>query len=632
MVAHKRSRGCSGARAPSVLTALAVLLLISLPAAAEEQPWGVQLHLHGSFSEGHGSMAGHDHVAGSMGGAVDVLWWTDHDWRIAAHTYVDGYGFENGMQEVVPMPAPLRTRQLDGREPLPGWARGGSASNADATESARVGWQRQRGGKDARRAKVQLSTRSAREGKKSLHAELESRTESWERVALSFGAARRRHIASLASDVRVGLSVLPERMRGEVRITVSFILSQQPPHTRGRLDYRLSEAGRGASKRVVSTRTVPGSEGARDTRVALVELPWEPGRWNDLVFDVSGDAERHGLGGIDNSMVEVMVSLEARQRGHVSAYLDRFEIERKVVGPPLFARQRELAAGLGGDPITHYVGQEVSYGAHLNVYGPNVPLADSASHPHGYTPTQVVDLARAHGGIASLNHVFGVEQKATGHNFPSSRPNFDDRVKRLVELGGYGADLLEVGYRERGYGLAAFVELWDALSKAGVYMTGVGVSDSHDNDVGWLEGPNNFITWVLAETRDENALIEALRSGRAFFGDPTRFDGRMDLEAEGGGQMGDIVVTPTGERVVRFRAEGLRAGQRVRLVRDGRPLRTLTPAGAVVELSERISVLSNTFVRFEIIDQGEVVALSNPLYFVLPGHEVPVWRRVGGNP
>jgi hypothetical protein len=329
-------------------------------------------------------------------------------------------------------------------------------------------------------------------------------------------------------------------------------------------------------------------------------------------------------------MVEVLVSLEARARGHVSAYLDRFRIERGVVGPPLFAKQRQMAAGLGGDEVAHYVGQEISYGAHLNVYGPRVPLADSSSHPHGYTPTQVVDLARQHGGIASLNHVFGVEEKATGHNFPSSRPNFDDRVKRLIELGGYGADLLEVGYRERGYGLAAFVELWDALSRAGVYMTGVGVSDSHDNDVGWLEGPNNFITWVLSETRDESALIQALRAGRAFFGDPTRFDGRMDLEVEGGGRMGEVVVTRAGERVVRFRAEGLRAGQRIRLVRDGRPLRTLTPAGSVVELSERISVLSNTFVRFEIIDRGEIVALSNPLYFVLPDHEVPAWRRVGG--
>lgn len=611
---------------PAALVALCCLA--AAPASAEESAWGVQLHLHGSLSEGQGSMAGHNHEAARLGGAVDVLWWTDHDWRIAAHTYVEGYDFEEGMQSVQRVPASLRERQLDGREPLPAWARDGAIGDPEATESSRVGWQRQRGA-GARRAKVQISTREAREGAKSLHAELDSRKPGWERVALGFGASRRRHVASLASEVEVALSILPERMRGDARITISFPLSQQPPQLRGRLDYRLSAAGRGATERTHTTKIVHGREGGRSTRVAIIELPWQPGQWNDLRFDLSKDAERFELGGADNSMVEVIVSLEAREKGRVSAYLDAFEIERRVVGPPLFARQKRMAEALGGDAIANYVGQEISYGAHLNVYGPNVPLADSARYPHGLTPTQAVDLARAHGGLVSLNHVFGVEERATGHNFPSSRPRFDERTKRLVELGGFGADLLEVGYRERGYGLGAFVELWDTLSAAGIYMTGVGVSDSHDNDSGWLSGPNNFITWVLAETREESALIDALRSGRAYFGDPTRFDGRMDVQVDGGGQMGEVVVTQPGEKVVRFRAEGLRTGQQLRLVLGGRPIRTVTPASGEVELRERISVLSNTFVRFEIIEQGEIIALSNPLYFVLPDHAVPAWRKVG---
>jgi hypothetical protein len=623
------ARMCAAARSTA---GLLLFLLASAAAAGEEQAWGVQLHLHGSLSEGYGSMAGHHYAAEQLGGAVDVLWWTDHDWRIAAHTYVDGYGFEEGMQTVRRMPATLRASQLDGREPLPRWAREGAVVDPEATESGRVGWQRQRGAADAHRAKLQISTREAREGAKSLRVELDSRGAQWERVALGFGASRRRHIASLASDVRVRLSLLPERMRGDARITISFILSQQPPAHRARLDYRLSAAGKDASERVHITKVVPGPEGQRSTRVAIVELPWQPGQWNDFEFDLSADAAQHGLGGADNSMAEVIVSLEARQRGRVSAYMDRFEIERTVVGPPLFERQKRMAAELGDAALTHYVGQEISYGAHLNAYGPRVPLADSHRHPHGYTPTQAVDLVREHGGIVSLNHVFGVEEKATGHNFPSSRPHFDDRVERLVALRGYGADLLEVGYRERGYGLRAFVELWDTLSKADIYMTGVGVSDSHDNDAGWRTGPNNFITWVLAETREEGALIEALRSGRAFFGDPTRFDGRMDVVSDGGGRMGDVVVTAAGEQVVRFRVQGLRAGQSLRLLRDGRPLRTISPADAEVEVRERISVLSNTFVRFEIIDQGEIVALSNPLYFVLPEQPVPAWRRVGRQP
>ncbi len=599
-----------------------------VPAAAEEHVFGVQLHLHGSMSEGHGSMAGHDHAARGLGGAVDVIWWTDHDWRIAGHTYVDGHGFEEGMHRIEQMPVPLTARQLDGREPMPAWALEGGTSDPDSTESVRIGWQRVRTQRDARQAKLQISSKVAREGKKSLHAVLQGRNASWERVALSFGAERRRHIASLASEVRAAISVLPERMDGDVRIVVSFMLSQQPPNLRGRLDYHLSAAGQGASERRATTRVIRGADGQRDARVTVIEVPWVPGSWNDLVFDVSKDAELHGHGGADNSMAEVMVSIEAR-RGRVEAYLDRFEIERRIVGPPLFDRQKEMAAELGDDALIHYVGQEVSYGAHLNVFGPRVPLADSAAHPHGYTPTQAVALARAHGGISSLNHVFGIANTARAHDIPSTRPRFEDRARRLVELRGYGADLLEVGYRKRGRELKAFVELWDKMSAAGVYMTGVGVSDSHDNDIGWAEGPNNFITWVMAETRDQESLIEALRAGRAFFGDPTRFDGRMDLEAEGGGRMGDVVVASPGPQTVRFLASGLRAGQRVRLVRDGQPIRTLAPTGDEVDVSETIDVRANGFVRFEIVEDGAAVALSNPLYFVLPGHDVPAWRRVG---
>ena len=52
----------------------------------------VQMHLHGSMSEGTGSMRGANVQAKKLN--LDVLWWTDHDWRIAYHTYADGYDFE----------------------------------------------------------------------------------------------------------------------------------------------------------------------------------------------------------------------------------------------------------------------------------------------------------------------------------------------------------------------------------------------------------------------------------------------------------------------------------------------------------------------------------------------------------
>ena len=85
-------------------------------AMGEEKVFGVQLHLHGSMSEGSGSMAGHNHEAQQLNGVVDVLWWTDHDWRIAAHTYVSTFDFEDSLTatEFAPFPAG-RVRPIMGR-------------------------------------------------------------------------------------------------------------------------------------------------------------------------------------------------------------------------------------------------------------------------------------------------------------------------------------------------------------------------------------------------------------------------------------------------------------------------------------------------------------------------------------
>jgi hypothetical protein len=50
-----------------------------------EQSRTMALHVHSSFSEGTGSMEAQLAEAGLAG--VDVLWWTDHDWRMAAAGY-----------------------------------------------------------------------------------------------------------------------------------------------------------------------------------------------------------------------------------------------------------------------------------------------------------------------------------------------------------------------------------------------------------------------------------------------------------------------------------------------------------------------------------------------------------------
>ena len=58
-----------------------------------ERAYSVQLHLHGSFSEGLGSIDSHSYEAADVG--CDVLWWSDHDFRITTYEHVTRFGFES---------------------------------------------------------------------------------------------------------------------------------------------------------------------------------------------------------------------------------------------------------------------------------------------------------------------------------------------------------------------------------------------------------------------------------------------------------------------------------------------------------------------------------------------------------
>jgi hypothetical protein len=52
---------------------------------AVHDPVSMAMHIHGSFSEGIASMDAHLEQARRNG--VDVIWWTDHDFRREAHGY-----------------------------------------------------------------------------------------------------------------------------------------------------------------------------------------------------------------------------------------------------------------------------------------------------------------------------------------------------------------------------------------------------------------------------------------------------------------------------------------------------------------------------------------------------------------
>ena len=79
--------------AVSALTLVAAATASRCGGALDEAPaWSAQLHLHGPFSEGAGSIDSHSYQATDVG--VDLLWWSDHDFRTDSFRAPAHFGFE----------------------------------------------------------------------------------------------------------------------------------------------------------------------------------------------------------------------------------------------------------------------------------------------------------------------------------------------------------------------------------------------------------------------------------------------------------------------------------------------------------------------------------------------------------
>ena len=576
----------------------------SPPLAAEDlragqRPFATQLHIHQSMSEGTASFRSHVARAREEG-VLDVIWFTDHDWRLAYHSYIDRFTFDSGIGPEIAR-RPIRvTAGKSGEASFP------------------VRWREWYGRRREEHAPPRLAHRSAtvvhddvHEGKGALRLEAVALpgTEEFHRYQLLLQAAGFRASRSLASNVRVKLAVRPVGEAGaDARIFVRFLLSEQPPDHRAELLYWLG--GRLPAQAGEHARNMISEH--------LVEVT--PDRWNDLTFDLTRDAIRDGIGGMDNAMQGIRVGLEVRRGATAAVELDHLRIEHERAGDALLARAREIAAGLEGDDLALYVGQEISYGVHINAFGPEVKLVDYEKHPAGHDGSATVEFIHRQGGVALLDHPFGVFRSLEHLGWDrSTRRNYLHSVAaRLIRTRGYGADAIEVGYRLRGnMTLSDHLELWDRLGAAGVVITGVGSSDVHSSRREWLDGPpNNWVTWIWAASREMKDLMEGLRAGACYFGDPARWNGRMDLFTSSGHRMGDVVVNGPGRQELTLHCDGLQAGWRVRLVRNGELLEEFEAEKGLFRVTRAVETEGTAIVRYCVHEEdGEPVACSNPLYF-----------------
>jgi hypothetical protein len=588
------------------------------------RPYSVQMHLHGSMSEGSGSMRGANVQAKRIG--LDVLWWTDHDWRIAYHTYADGYDFEaDGLSATRPVPHGEGDEMQVDLSPHP--------SNAPVVDPiARISAERASEGKKS----LELAATSSGKALPDLGAAIpdpnadgegggrgKRRPQAigpYQGLFYTIDASRRRFKRSLASNVTVDLSVWPDFDPASDRMAALRIdLSQQPPDlAQGTLFYVFT----GATDADLHKLEGPHRK--------FVRLPFQPREWNHVTLHLTDDARKLELGGGDNALVEASFGvLTSGPRAH--AFFDDYRIAHKLKSEPLREEGRRMASALQKEfGTTNYVSQELSYQAHLNPFGDRVPMIDYVKHPAGLSPKETVDFVHANGGVCSLNHIFGTSRAPKGVDVddPKSAKQFEEkRLQDLISSRAYGVDILEVGYPKRVLPMASFLRMWDGLSNAGVYVVADGISDTHTSNGGWMSG-NNFVTWIWARSKSIPDLVDGLRRGAAYFGDPVQYKGEMRLTTDDGHSMGQIVVGGKASHQVAISITGLPAGSKVRTVLSGKYGEDFTAAGKF-EKSLTLDTARQGFFRVEVYTaQGKPLVFSNPIFFAREGSEgVSAYKR-----
>jgi hypothetical protein len=598
-----------------------------------ETPYSTALHMHGSFSEGLGSMEYHSDRA-QQTGVADVIWWTDHDWRIEHWNHTRSYDFENA---TVDSTFRIVEPDTDYMGDFRFW------ELADTTTSA---WS------------VSIVTVPVFQGAQSLRMSVAKVVSGNEFVGMELAqtTSRKQNRWCLAARPKLQFSVFPVSVNSFSRFFV---------------DVQLSDHAGGETHEL---RYVMGALAGETP--STIPLAHTNGQWNTYELDLVADLQDlYTTGGDDtlrvedNDLFEVRIGVATRNTSTTpTVFFDDYRIvpDSTLGLPEMIARNRDFAAMYETmyPPTRQFVGSEISRfraQPHLNGYTPGTYVVNYSGKSFADSIYWAVDQIHAQGGAVSLNHVFGTDVSGDSTETPTQRQNRIDFYKRnMIASRVYDCDLFEVGYRLRmGVDLPGFLETWDAILGNGIIVTGNGVTDSHGLDFmdGW--GPwqpgvdpfeNNFVTWLYAEQLDEAGLIAAMKAGRAYFGDPFVFDpdGTVDLVTEDGFPMGRVILTdkPTHDVIVDI--DGMPATATVRLlqgeIRESPPseyiyvnyLRDefLTGAWNGSAWSDTVTVDATvpSFIRVEVEDQGTACVYSNPVHFVpqVPAAGVPA-PRVAAN-
>jgi len=433
----------------------------------------------------------------------------------------------------------------------------------------------------------------------------------WGSLRVEFSTKGKKHQRSLLAGVSISLAIRPERGFGENgRLRIDVELSQQPP-----------------SFAVEHLTYVIGENDDEDETISLEGL--KIGEWNILRLNLTDDALKHADGGVDNVFGGLSLLLDSRKGEYVELFIDDFRLHQVYECQSVFDRQKELASDLShryGLPV--YVGTEISIsGQHMNALGSWIPIIDR--NRKEYSIAEAAAHVKSYGGVLSLNHPFS-RWKREGLSEEDREKIIQSVFNSYKKSRCYGADLIEVGYPEgrHGFSLRDYLKLWDLLSCEGIVITGIGVSDAHNNIIGWESG-NNFVNWIRSETNREESLISGLRAGDVYMGDPTLFRGELEFVTTEGHRMGQVVISEECQEV-RLRMTGCKPGWKIRWIINGVQEKIIDVCDEKLEFHGKIRDRQEfNFTRFEVYSENDrCILLTNPIYFAkkriadLPQHRI----------
>jgi hypothetical protein len=553
------------------------------------RPISMAMHIHGPFSEGIASFEAHLEQARRTG--VDVIWWTDHDFRVAAHDHRRAVHFDAVSE-------PEGTLAWDWAPRTEGSLAASEAQFVDSPHSP---------DDPARALRLSATGGDAAGG-----------------IFWYAGTAWNFTYSTCIADTTLEIDVLPEL----VGPGASFLLQMD-------LSFHPERAGRPAGNYQLRYRVggVTGPAHVAQGLLGVVDIPAEPGAWRRLTLDLVADVRAlwPDLVAEDNSLRNLRVGVSAPAATPVSAVVDRLLFHRaRRQGQAGEELRREVLARYDAEyaDIAHYRGYEISLTRHLNWYGgdqalpvfPSPPIRDNDP----VLTRSMVDWLHSHGGLVCWNHPMDVETR-------------ESLAALMIEQDNLGTDLVEIG-REP---LADQLWVMDVAARNAVVFTAVGSSDDHGGR-DWLTQEDRWITYVWAGSTGKRDLIEALRRGRAWFTDLAVYRGSLDLRVRGRSAMGSVLCTPARVVPVEVVATNLPADGTVEVVVgvvDRAGTADLAPATRVTVLQPvlfetgsytlPVATGSGVYVRTQVrrVD-GTLIGASNPLWLLRdrPGWPVPPAR------